>query len=258
MSVLTLPEPANWPAGKRRLRRLRLGLEAFVAVGVFVGTRSWLGGAVLEAFVSAGFLVPLVLTVIAVHLVARGRTSMRGTHDPTGTMLRPDRTFSTLMLLIIAACIPVGLVIVVFTLTGDLHLFASKRAQIGAVVGMTLATVTATSGLFSAWRRGGVGYLKLTLSGIDVADILHTKSVRWDDVVAVDDHPESTKTTRKAVVLRLRNGTESTIDGADFYVPGGVGLYWMVRHYWRHPDDRAELTDGRALQRLDQGRFDLA
>jgi hypothetical protein len=31
----------------------------------------------------------------------------------------------------------------------------------------------------------------------------------------------------------------------------------MVRHYWRHADDRVELTDARALQRLDEGRFDL-
>ena len=47
------------------------------------------------------------------------------------------------------------------------------------------------------------------------------------------------------------------IDGADFYVPNGVGLYWAVRHYWRHPEDRVELGDGRALQRLSEGRLDV-
>jgi UDP-N-acetyl-D-mannosaminuronic acid transferase (WecB/TagA/CpsF family) len=74
--------------------------------------------------------------------------------------------------------------------------------------------------------------------------------------VAVDDHSETNKKTRKAIVLRIEDGTEKTIDGADFYVPNGIGLYWMVRHYWRHPDDRVELTDDRALRRLEEGRFD--
>jgi hypothetical protein len=31
----------------------------------------------------------------------------------------------------------------------------------------------------------------------------------------------------------------------------------MVRHYWRHPDDRSELTDGRALERLRDEPFAL-
>jgi hypothetical protein len=55
----------------------------------------------------------------------------------------------------------------------------------------------------------------------------------------------------------LRDGTEKTIDGAYLYVPNGAGLYWMVRHYWRHPEDRVELIDHRALERLRDGQFDL-
>ena len=57
-------------------------------------------------------------------------------------------------------------------------------------------------------------------------------------------------------MLRRRDGTEKTIDGCDFYVPEGAGLYWMVRHYCRHANDRPELVDGRAVARLGEGRFD--
>jgi hypothetical protein len=258
MSLLTLPEPANWPAGGRRLLRLTLVLVAFFAVGVFVGTRSVLRGAYLEAFVGVGFLLPLIFALIALQLVSRGHSSLRASHDPRGTMLRPDRTFSSLMLVAFGVVIPVGLVFVVFTLTGDLEMFTSRRARAGAVVLMILAMGTAIASAISAWRRGGVGYVELTPTGIDIANILRTETVTWEGIAAVDDHSESNKKTRKAIVLKLEDGTEKTIDGADFYVPNGVGLYWMVRHYWRHADDRAELTDGRALERLRDGRFDLA
>ena len=30
----------------------------------------------------------------------------------------------------------------------------------------------------------------------------------------------------------------------------------MIRHYWKHPENRAELTDGRALERLRNEQFD--
>ena len=59
------------------------------------------------------------------------------------------------------------------------------------------------------------------------------------------------------MVLRLRDGKEEIISVADIYVPGGVALYWLVRHYWRHPEDRTELVDTRAKERLRDGRFDL-
>jgi hypothetical protein len=237
--------------------RLTLVSALFCVGGVFVVVRRLLGGDPLAAFVSMAFVVLFALPIVPLQLVSRGHTSLRASHHPTGTTLRPDRTFTSLMLVIFGYLIPLGFVVVIFTLTGDLHLFASGRGQAGAVVLMILASGTAISGLLTAWRRGGVGYVKLTPAGIDVADIKRTQSIAWDDVLEVADHSESNKKTRKAIVLRLTEDTEKTIDGADLYVPKGIGLYWMVRHYWRHADDRAELTDERGLERLREGRFDL-
>ncbi|MCH9731544.1 MAG: hypothetical protein K0U84_18035, partial [Actinomycetia bacterium] len=91
---------------------------------------------------------------------------------------------------------------------------------------------------------------------IENADILATRMFEWDDVVDVADHAESRKAQR-AVVLRLRDGHEEIISFANIYVPRGVALYWLVRHYWRHPEDRMELADSRAAERLRDGRFDL-
>jgi hypothetical protein len=121
---------------------------------------------------------------------------------------------------------------------------------------MASAVIVAISGLFTAYRRGGMGYLKLTSTGIENANVAFTKSFAWDDVVKVTDRAE-TKRTRKAIVLSLQDGSEEIIEGADLYVPRGAALYWMVRHYWHNPEDRPELTDGRALDRLREGRFEL-
>ncbi|MCW2515928.1 MAG: hypothetical protein JWR11_4970 [Mycobacterium sp.] len=257
MSVLTLPEPANWPAGGRRVWRFTLVFVAIFVIGVVVSAHRALLGDYVAAFFAIALLAPVTLLVVALQLVSRGRTSLRAGQDGTGTTLRTDRTFSTLTLTTFGVYIPLGIAFVVFSLTGDLEVFASERARIAATVLMVFVVGTLITGLIGAWRRGGIGYVELKPSGLDIANIKSTESVAWADVADVADHSEVTKKTRNAVVLRLRDGTEKTIDGADFYVPRGVGLYWMVRHYWRHADDRVELTDARALQRLDEGRFDL-
>lgn len=237
---------------------LTVALVAFLAAGVFFGGRSIYLGQYLEAFVGLGILLPFMLICYAVQRVSSGRTALRSSHDATGTLLKSDRTFNALGLLAFAVIIPVGLVFIAFTLTGDLKMFPSRHGQTIALVAMSFAVVGSLAALISGWRRGGVGYVKMTPSGVDVADIFRTEAVPWRDIAAVDDHSKINKKTRKAVVLRRRDDTEKTIDGCDFYVPNGVGLYWMVRHYWRHADDRRELVDGRATERLGDGQFDTS
>jgi len=256
MSVLTLPEPTHWPEGQRRLTKLTLAVTLLVAVGIFVGVREIANGNLLEGLIAFGFLPLFLAVVVAVQLMSRHPTVLRASYDRTGTVLRPNRILTWVAFGVLAYLIPFGVAVVALTLTGHLHLFASRHGQAAAVIGMALATCTAITGLVTAWRRGGVGYVKLAPTGVEVADIKSTDFVAWDDIVDVDDHSEVNKKTRKAVVLHRRDGTEKAIDGCDFYAPNGVGLYWMVRHYWRHADDRPELTDGRAMVRLGDGRFD--
>ena len=54
----------------------------------------------------------------------------------------------------------------------------------------------------------------------------------------------------------MADDSTHVINGADTYTPGGAVLYRMVRHYWRHPEQRAELADGRAPARYRRGDFD--
>lgn len=59
------------------------------------------------------------------------------------------------------------------------------------------------------------------------------------------------------MVLCLRDGTEKVIGGLNLYVPRGVAVFWLVRHYWRHPEDRMELVDSRVGERFRVGQFDI-
>ena len=255
MPVLNLPDPANWRVGGRRPTVVTVTIVVFVGLGVYFAVRNLLRADPLSALVIVGVLVPFVLTLIAVQRVARGRTTLRINVDSTGTTLRADRTSSLLVMLVMATVISVGVLVVTTTVTGDLELFTSTRGRIASAALMTVATAVAVWGLVSARRRGGVGSVKLTPDGIDIANIVRTTRVQWNDVVAVDDHSASTK-TRKAVVPKRTDDAESVIDGADFYVPNGAGLFWMIRHYWNHAQDRGELIDARAGQRLSESRFE--
>lgn len=257
MSVLTLPEPQGWASsGRRQVLVTVAGLAPAVGALGF-GLRALIRGSYLTALVMCGLGASFVLVVVALQFVRRGRIALRAEHDSTGTVLLPDRRFSalvavslvlaTLSMLTIAVAVPMGAFDI--PMSAGMRIASTFVAGFGALVGL--------AGLLTGWRRGGVGYVGLSPDGVDIANIVYTESVDWDDIAQVTDTTHGKK-TRKAVVLQLQDGDEKVIDGADFYVPGGATLYWMVRHYWLHAEDRAELGDSRALERMSDGRFATA
>jgi len=256
VSVLKVPEPKGWSAGSRPYRWAFLGGLALVGLALYWGIVATIRGHYLTTVVILGWMsLPLCLAV-AMTLASFGRVSLRVAYDSTGTTVRPDRVFGILFFAGLVALIPSGILFVIFTPRGAIDIPMSRGMQIFSPAVMGFAVIVAISGLFIAHRRGGMGHLKLAATGIDNANVAFTKSFAWDDVVNVTDEAE-TKRTRKAIVLCLQDGGEEIIEGADLYVPRGAALYWMVRHYWHNPQDRPELTDGRALDRLREGRFEL-
>jgi hypothetical protein len=111
-------------------------------------------------------------------------------------------------------------------------------------------------GLIALIARGGSGYLRVAPHGIENADIVHTRKVSWDDVIEVTDEAPKTP-SRDPIVLVTKNDERPIVVGnASGYAPNGAALYWMIQHYWKHLENRAELTDGRALERLRNEQFD--
>jgi hypothetical protein len=256
VSILNLPEPTNWVGSWRRIALVIAGTYVFVGWFVYLACRAAVRGDYLTA-VGVGTFVgfPIVL-VTALGYVAGGWTSLRTGNDATGTKIHADRIFEWSMYLGIASFTVGATLIAIFLPRGMIDLSVTRGWRLAAPIVLVPAVIFAVRGLYTAYKRGGMGYVKLTPAGLDIANIISNDIVEWDDVVAIHDHSEDKK-TRKAAVLTLKDGEEKIIDGLDFYVPRGAPLFWMVRHYWLHPDDRTELVDGRALDRLKAGRFEV-
>lgn len=256
MPLLDIPAPKGWRDGRQTAFWVHLGSILVVALalgwGLFVLSR----GQYLTTAIIFGVMAFPTAVLIALFLVSLGRTSLNAISDSTGLTIRPDRRFTALFLVGIIAFIPAGALFVYFVPTGQVDIPMSRGWQIFSPIGMGFGVFTAIAGLLSALRRRGIGYLKLTPAEIENANIAFTKTLGWDDIVEIAATTER-KRTRKAVVLKLRDGREAVIESADLYTPGGAALYWMLCHYWKHPQDRAELYDGRALRRLRDESFDL-
>lgn len=260
MSELNLPEPANWAkAGKRTVWAglvVSVGIVYFVVRGILAGLR----GNYLTTLLIFGFVTFPVLMMAALLLAAAGKTQTRTSSDATGFTVRPDKRFSMLYLTGLAAFSPSALLLAFFIPRGVIDIPMSRGLQIFSPVLFVAAALFAVIGLISRVRRGGVGYLKFSPAMIEIADVIKTRAVEWDDIVDIKDHSEAKGGDKagRSVVLCLRDGSEKAIGGLSLYVPTGVPLYWLVWHYWRHPEDRTELVDSRAPERLRDGRFDHA
>jgi hypothetical protein len=229
---------------------------SFVVVS---GVLATLRGSYLTTFAVAGFMGFPVLLFAALFLAAAGKTTTRTTSDATGFTVWPDKLCQVLIYMGLALVVPSSFVFAIFLPRGMIDLPMSRGMQIFSPGLFVAAGFIAVGGLIAGWRRGGAGYLKFTPAMIEIADALKTKTLEWDDVVDVTDHSESKKGrgSGRSAVLSLRDGGEEVIGALNLYVPTGVPLYWMVRHYWRHPEDRMELVDQRAIERFREGRFDL-
>ncbi|OBH00931.1 hypothetical protein A5698_08420 [Mycobacterium sp. E136] len=259
MSVLNLPEPPNWAESGRLPLWVRLGLLVALVYVIGQGTLVVARGSYLTATVWFGTFGPLYLLMLALAFAPKRVVKARTTSERTGFTVWPDKTFTVLYFACLALTVPFAFLFAILLPRGMIDIDTTRGMQIFFPIGFAALAVVAAMGLVAGVRRGGVGYLKFTPAIIEIADVLKTRLLEWDDIVDVRDHSDTKhgKKAGRSVVLCLRDGSEQVIGGLDLYVPTGVPLYWMVRHYWKHPEDRMELVDRRATERFREGRFAL-
>jgi hypothetical protein len=116
---------------------------------------------------------------------------------------------------------------------------------VGAVIVLTGAPV-----LWRNLRRGSTKYLRLTRDGFEIAQGWRPQSGEWAQVKEItDEAPGQTAPSPSTIVVIMADGSAPTMAAASF-TPDGAALRQMVRFYWLNPDRRAELTDGKAIERL--------
>ena len=96
--------------------------------------------------------------------------------------------------------------------------------------------------------------LRLSADGVDFHDAVTQFTLSWDEIENISGVAIGTRGFRP-VVFESGGAEPSVIGSAALYVPGGVALFWMIRHYWRHPGERGDLSNGVAIERLKSRRF---
>ena len=260
MPELRLPEPGNWAQTGKVALPAKIALAVAFCYVVVRGLIAVYEGSYLTAAVWWATLGTPFLLVAAYLSVAVGGAKQRVSSDSSGLTFRPDKRLSVAYFVVMAVLVPAAALFAVLLSRGQLDLSTTRGIQIAVSVAFCALALLAVMALAAGIRRGGAGYLKFTPTRIEIADVLKTRVVQWNDVVDVRDVASTAKANHggRALVLCLREGTEEVVSGLPLYVPKGVALYWLVRHYWKRPEHRDELVDSRAPRRLTEGAFDLS
>ncbi len=253
MSVSSIPTPSNW---RNDGAILLFGGALFGASGIasaVILLRSIGAGDTITTLIALGSAVFCLCITACVARIRFATPPLRGSSGPSGTTLRPDRTLLVFMFTALGAAVPSGILYCIYAPRGEVGIQLSPGERIFSPILIGLLVLIALWGLTSLAARGEAGHFAIGPTGIEIVS-LGAKPLRatWDDIIDIKD---AYKKARHPVVFVRRDGDPYVLKNASGFAPNGAVTYWMVRHYWQHPEDRVELTDGRALERLRVERF---
>ena len=254
---MKLPQPENW---KKRPILPVLGFLLFVAVSAYSLAQTVTAvhrGDYVAATITGGFAVCSFGAVLSIAAGKLRSNTLRGESDSTGTTLRPDPVAIWLLGIAFAGAMVSAAFFVIFVPRGDVDIpfDTPGRENIRNLSLMSALLIIAVVGLVALIVRGRSGHLRLSPDGFDHSDISQTRNGSWDDITDVTDTAPN-KPTRHPISFVMKDEKPIVVQNASGYAPSGAALYWMIRHYWKYPENRAELSDGRALERLREEQFD--
>jgi hypothetical protein len=239
-----LPTPDNW----RELWLSAAFASVFFGAPTVVFATHTVAAAETHRYLAATITAGLTVFTLGLLAIAaatlRRLPVLRARPDAEGVTLPSDPLLSYLLGASLAGAL----------IGTSLHLISEGRDR-NLLVAIALLVGSAL-GLAALIRRRGLGYLRLTPQGVEVADLARTRTVAWPDIVAITDRVEN-KRLRQPISLLVGHARPVVVQHAGSFAPNGAALYWMLRHYWNHPEARAELAGGRALERLRTERFDI-
>ncbi|WKG04373.1 hypothetical protein [Mycolicibacterium sp. HK-90] len=242
-------QPENW---KNRTVVLTLAYLMFGGMGVacvVMTVNALERDDSVYAAITAGFVVTIGGWLAASALSVMGSTRLRGVSTEAGTTLSTSAAARW--------CMGVGTVGLL--LTAVLYLLAARdRDDLpfmnpndpgDATTMMAMILIFTVIGGAFYLVKGRTPVVRLGPDGVSHANGSGSHTESWDDIVDVTD-VSSNRNSRHPICLVREDDRPIVIENAGTYAPSGAALYWMVRHYWLHPENRMELTDGRALERL--------
>ncbi|KUI09928.1 hypothetical protein AU190_05815 [Mycolicibacterium acapulense] len=212
-------------------------------------------GEYLTAVVSLGFAMFCLGLIIPFAKAVPGNLAPSGEFDYQGTTIRPDRGVDIpIQISLLGLTVASGL-FAILEPTGLLDIPVPEQMRLYIQFVSAAVAIMGAPILWRTFRRGSLQYLRLTPNGFTFVEGWRPQGGDWAQVVDVTDaSPNQSAPTPNSVVVLMSDEEVLTFPAASF-TPEGRALRELVRFYWQNPDRRDELTDGRALKRLADGRF---
>ena len=204
----------------------------------------------LSGLVALGFGLFAVGFVAMLLVVVGKRTNPRATSDDAGTTFRPDFKVDGFLMISSVAAFLGMLVYAIFASQGMLVIPVPSGNQRQYVYACIAGVLVGLPSMWQIVKQRGMSRLRMTTKGIEVGGAVSTNRHSWDEVTNVADRPRNGRRSTGTTYILTANGHTRTLP-SDWYTPGGRELRELVQFYWQHPEARDELTDGRAVRRLD-------
>jgi len=253
---LDLPTPERWKHPRDLVLVYLVG--GVVVSGFCAGwiVQLLVRGDYLTAGFAAGLLVYMATFTAGFAMVSLNPGKVRRvlTSEPGGTIFRPSRVWVRSIVLSTIAALVSGIIFVCYVPSGRLGI---PFEGLGYSIGVAWLVCWLTYLLLRGWSKGW-GHLKLSPDGFELASVAGpTASGAWDDVLNVIDEAPKGKVSRCPAVMVMKDVPPQVINGLQAYPPDGNTIYWAIRHYWLHPENRGELASGRAVERLWAQEFEV-
>lgn len=246
----------------RTSERLRIGLAITVLLGGGCFIAAWvviwlLRGSYLTSAVALGAVVLCVSFACQMAYVLSGAPKPRTEYSPEGTKVRPPKCVDLMFTVGLTAGVAAAAMYLVSAPYGKIDYVPSGVLHIALPAGCVFYVLFGAPTLYRVFKHRASGCLRLDPYGFDVWNGQWGKFVHagWADVEQILDRPiRGRKPLHEVIVFALPKGRSAMLV-SDTITANSDALREWVRFYWQHPEYRAELTDGRALKRLDEERF---
>jgi hypothetical protein len=249
--VTGLPAPEGW---NNRFLLYSIGLLAMGALGLFFANKTVLAVQRTHWLAATICLVVVVFSLITAAgmvWVMTGRTKLRASVDAAGTTLRQAPMLKYLVALLVTIAVGSALFLVFGShVHDDLPATAKDRGKVIALLFGSLLGL----GFAARSRRRPPPILRLSAAGIEFCDTFTTFTLAWHEIRDITGRAPKSKTYRPVVFEVHHDAPPAVINNASAWAPDGVALFWLIRHYWLHSEDRAELSNGVAIARLTEGK----
>ncbi|MHC9294424.1 hypothetical protein ACRCUN_18315 [Mycobacterium sp. LTG2003] len=221
------------------------GVLCAVWTFVFIGRAEF-----LSAVVALGFAVFTLGMVAMMVVVASRKVAPRITCHDDGTTLRPDPRVDRYLT---ASTVGLFVAMAVYAVFAPLDMLDIPTPRDDQKYFVFTCAVGAVVGVFSVrhiLRQRGTSRLRMSAGGIELGNTMSTARRSWDELTEIADRPRNGRKPSGTTYITT-DGGHTRVLPSDWYTPGGHALRDLVRFYWQHPEQRAELADGRVVQRLE-------